>query len=242
MNARETGVLAGVDVAVTVFRLVDPALKVTAHAGDGYAIHAGQAILTIEGAARSVLTAERTALNFISHLSGIATRTAEYVAAVKGTKASIVCTRKTLPGMRALQKHAVKMGGGANHRFGLDDAVLIKDNHIALAGGIDAALKAAKTNAGHMVKIEIEVDTLEQLERVLAYKVDAVLLDNMKPDTLRQAVQIVAGRALTEASGGITLERVRAVAEAGVDLISSGALTHSVTALDIGLYIALRLL
>jgi nicotinate-nucleotide pyrophosphorylase (carboxylating) len=238
MNARETGVLAGVDVAVTVFRLVDPALKVTAHAGDGDAIHAGQAILTIEGAARSVLTAERTALNFISHLSGIATRTAEYVAAVKGTKASIVCTRKTLPGIRALQKHAVKMGGGANHRFGLDDAVLIKDNHIALAGGIDAALKAAKTNAGHMVKIEIEVDTLEQLERVLAYKVDAVLLDNMKPDTLRQAVQIVAGRALTEASGGITLERVRAVAEAGVDLISSGALTHSVTALDIGLDIA----
>lgn len=235
MAARSAGTLAGLDAAIAAFRLTDSTLKLTTHADDGDLLEAGQKILTVEGSARSLLAAERTALNFLSHLSGIATQTRTYVTAVQGTGATIVCTRKTLPGLRSLQKQAIVMGGGSNHRFGLDDAVLIKDNHIALAGGIEHALRAARKNAGHMVKIEAEVDTLEQLETVLAHDVDAVLLDNMAPDTLRKAVAMAAGRVLTEASGGITLATVRTVAETGVNLISVGALTHSVTALDIGL-------
>ncbi len=235
MRTRQDGVLAGLEAAFAAFHMLDKTLKITAHAKDGENLAAGQDILSVEGLSRSILTGERTALNFMTHLSGIATQTRAYVEAVKGTKARITCTRKTLPGLRTLQKYAIRRGGGQNHRFGLGDAVLIKDNHIALAGGIDIALEAARKNAGHMLKIELEVDTLEQLEDALQYKFDVVLLDNMAPDMLRQAVTLVDGRILTEASGGVTLDTVRAIAETGVDMISVGALTHSVTALDIGL-------
>lgn len=235
MRARREGVLAGAAVAARAFAICDPALVVELHAQDGAALKPGQDILTVTGPARSILTAERTALNLACHLSGIATQTARYVTAVKGTKARISCTRKTLPGLRALQKYAVRVGGGTNHRFGLDDGLLVKDNHIALAGGVAAALAAARAHAGHMVKVEVEVDTLAQLEEALAHGADIVLLDNMPPSDLTRAVGMAAGRALTEASGGITLDTVRAVAESGVDIISVGALTHSVTALDLGL-------
>lgn len=235
MRARETGILAGIEAATTAFRLCDAGLKIRIGAADGETLKAGQEIMVIEGPARAILAAERTALNIISHMSGIATMTGQYVAAVAGTGAKIVCTRKTLPGLRALQKYAVRTGGGFNHRFGLDDAMLIKDNHIALAGGIEIAIDSAIAKAGHMVKIEVEVDTLEQLAVALTYKIDAVLLDNMPPVLLYQAVEMVGGRVVTEASGGVDLGTVRAVAESGVDLISAGALTHSVAALDIGL-------
>jgi nicotinate-nucleotide pyrophosphorylase (carboxylating) len=207
-----------------------------AHARDGARVEAGTPLITISGPARAILAAERTALNFVGHLSGIATATAEYMRRVAGTKARIVCTRKTAPGLRALEKYAVRCGGGFNHRFGLDDAILIKDNHIAVAGGIRAVLQRAKNAAGHLVKIEIEVDTIEQLQEVLAVGLaDAVLLDNMDIAQLRRAVALVAGRLVLEASGGITLDTVAAIAATGVDYISSGALTHSVTNLDIGL-------
>jgi nicotinate-nucleotide pyrophosphorylase (carboxylating) len=235
MRARKAGVLAGAAIAARVFVMCDAPLDVKIHKGDGAALNPGDDILTITGPARSILTAERTALNLACHLSGIATETARYVDAVRGTKARIVCTRKTLPGLRAMQKYAVRVGGGHNHRFGLDDGLLIKDNHIALAGGVAAALAAARKNAGHMVKVEIEVDTIAQLEEALAHGADVVLLDNMPPAYLRRAVDMARGRAVTEASGGITLDTVRAVAEAGVDIISVGALTHSVVALDLGL-------
>ncbi|HEY4060084.1 MAG TPA: carboxylating nicotinate-nucleotide diphosphorylase, partial [Kofleriaceae bacterium] len=191
-------------------------------------------IATLEGPARGLLTAERVALNFICHMSGIATATAGVVEAVRGTNARVIDIRKTLPGLRAIQKYAVRAGGGANHRFGLDDGILIKDNHIAVAGGIRAALERARAAAGHMVKIEIEVDTLDQLAEVLAFDVDAVLLDNMSPEALRQAVGLVDGRAITEASGGITPANAGAIAATGVDLVSMGWLTQSVRALDIG--------
>lgn len=235
MRARKNGVLAELETAVTAFRLTDPALIVTTHKKDGEALKAGDAILSVEGAARSILTGERVALNFLSHLSGIATQTAKYVEAVRGTGAKITCTRKTLPNLRALQKYAVKIGGGSNHRFGLDDAILIKDNHIVFAGGIEHAVSRAREQAGHLVKIEIEVDTLAQLETVLNCAVDAVLLDNMDINTLKQAVRMVGGKIPTEASGGVTLDTVQAIAQTGVNYISVGALTHSVTALDIGL-------
>lgn len=239
MRARRAGTLAGAAIAARAFALCDPALHADLHVADGAVLEPGQDILTVTGPARSILTAERTALNLACHLSGIATQTARYVAAVQGTRARITCTRKTLPGLRALQKCAVRVGGGFNHRFGLDDGLLIKDNHIALAGGVVAALRAARENAGHMVKVEIEVDTLAQLEEALAHGADIVMLDNMPPADLKRAVALAQGRALTEASGGITLDTVRAVAEAGVDIISVGALTHSVTALDLGLDIDL---
>jgi len=235
MRSREDGVLYGADIAAAAFHAVDQSLKITHHAKDGVSLTAGQDILSVEGAARAIMIAERTALNFTTHLSGIASLTHRYVQTIAGTKAAIMCTRKTLPGLRALEKSAVAAGGGKNHRFGLYDAVLIKDNHIAVAGGIGAAIKKALTHTGHSIKIEIEVDTLAQLEEALGYDIDIVLLDNMAPAMLRRAVEMVDGKCLTEASGGINLQTVRAIAESGVDRISIGALTHSAPALDIGL-------
>ncbi|MGH1397927.1 MAG: carboxylating nicotinate-nucleotide diphosphorylase [Alphaproteobacteria bacterium] len=236
INTREDGVIAGVEVAVLAFRLVDPSLEVIVHKRDGEAITAGDKILTISGSARSITTAERVALNFASHLSGIASATAAYVARCAGTSAKVCCTRKTLPGLRGLQKQAVLLGGGANHRFGLDDAILIKDNHIAMAGGVNAVLDAAQARCSHMMKIEIEVDTLDQLSQVLKHGgADIVLLDNMDNDTLREAVAMVDGTMVCEASGGVNLETVQGIAQTGVDYISVGALTHSVTVLDLGL-------
>ena len=236
MAAREAGAIAGLPVAAAVFRKLDPTVEITGHARDGAAVAAKTTLMTVAGDARALLSAERTALNFVGHLSGIATAAAEFVRLVAHTKARICCTRKTTPGLRALQKYAVRCGGGFNHRFGLDDAILIKDNHIAVAGGIRPVLERAKAAAGHLVKIEIEVDTLEQLETVLEVGLaDAVLLDNMSPATMQQAVAMVAGRMTTEASGGITHASAAAIAESGVDYLSSGAITHSSPNLDVGL-------
>jgi nicotinate-nucleotide pyrophosphorylase (carboxylating) len=235
MASRQQGVIAGLDLAALAFELVDPAVSVTRHLQDGDHVSPGAVIATIEGRSQSLLTAERTALNFISHLSGIATLTARMVAVIEGSGARIACTRKTTPGLRAVEKHAVRAGGGMNHRFSLADAVLIKDNHIAVAGGVAEAIRRAKVNVGHMVKIEVEVDTIDQLRVVMAEGVDAVLLDNMKPEQLREAVKIVGGRAITEASGRVTLETLAGIAATGVDLISVGWLTHSAQILDIGL-------
>lgn len=235
LAARQPGIIAGLDMARLSFALVDPALRFTVHAPDGSRVAPGDLIATVEGSARSVLTGERVGLNYLSHLSGIASATDHVVQAIAGTRARVCCTRKTTPGLRALQKYAVRVGGGSNHRFGLDDAVLIKDNHIAIAGGVAVAIERARRTVGHLVKIELEVDTLEQLEQGLRIGVDAVLLDNMTPPTLREAVAMVAGRAITEASGRVTPETAPAIAETGVDLISIGWLTHSVSVLDIGL-------
>ena len=233
--AREPGIVCGLVAAVLSFRLVDPSVRLTPRAPDGSAVERKQIICELEGPARALLSAERTALNFLGHLSGVATSTGALVARTKGTKARIICTRKTLPGLRILQKYAVRCGGGFNHRFGLDDAILIKDNHILAAGGLVQAVERVRGGVGHMVKIEVEVDTLSQLKDALAICVDTILLDNMSEGDMRQAVTMAAGRAVLEASGGITLERVRAVAETGVDYISSGAITHSASNLDIGL-------
>ena len=235
LAAREPGVVAGLDFALAAFRLIDPAIVMEVHRPDGSRIARGDVIATLRGPARGMLTAERTALNFLCHLSGIASATAAVVDAVRDTRTHITCTRKTMPGLRAAQKYAVRVGGGSNHRFGLDDAVLIKDNHVAIAGGIRAALERARAGVGHLVKIELEVDTLAQLQEALAVGVDAVLLDNMDFSMLSDAVGMVAGRAVTEASGRITPATAPAVAATGVDLISIGALTHSATVLDIGL-------
>lgn len=235
MAAREPGVIAGLDAAELAFQLVDPAIMMTRHVEDGASVVPGDIIATIEGPSRGLLTAERTALNFLGHLSGIASVTAKIAAAISGTKASIACTRKTTPGLRALEKYAVRAGGGMNHRFALYDAVLIKDNHIAVAGGGRAAIHSAKQGVGHLVKIEVEVDTLTQLREVMDEGVDAVLLDNMTPEQLREAVAIVAGRAITEASGRINPQTAAAIAASGIDLISIGWLTHSAPVLDIGL-------
>jgi nicotinate-nucleotide pyrophosphorylase (carboxylating) len=233
--ARQAGVLAGLDLALLAFRLIDPKIETVIHCADAARLAPGDTIATVQGPARGILTAERVALNFLCHLSGVATATASMVEAVRGHKARITCTRKTMPGLRALQKYAVRAGGGINHRFGLDDAVLIKDNHIAVAGGVKQAIERARAAIGHLVKIEIEVDTLAQLEEVLAIGADAVLLDNMDPAVLRQAVSMVAGRAITEASGRITPSTAGTIAGTGVDLISAGWLTHSATVLDVGL-------
>jgi nicotinate-nucleotide pyrophosphorylase (carboxylating) len=233
--ARQPGVVAGLDLALLAFRLVEPSIAADVARRDGSRVEPGETIAILAGPARGLLTAERTALNFLCHLSGIATATASVVAAVQGTRARITCTRKTLPGLRAVQKHAVRIGGGSSHRFGLDDAVLIKDNHIAAVGGIGPAVERTRAAVGHLVKVEVEVDTLAQLDEALAVGVDAVLLDNMQLGELRDAVAAVGGRAITEASGGITPESAPAVAATGVDLISIGWLTHSVAALDIGL-------
>jgi nicotinate-nucleotide pyrophosphorylase (carboxylating) len=233
--ARKPGVVAGLVAAECAFNLVDPALRITVELPDGSNAESGARLAVIEGSARSILTAERVSLNFTGHLSGIATATRALVDAVAGTKARIVETRKTTPGLRLVEKYAVRCGGGFNHRFGLDDAVLIKDNHVAIAGGIRPAVMRARVATGHLVKIEVAVDTLDQLDAALELGVDAVLLDNMTPELLACGVARVAGRAITEASGGITVATAPDVAAAGVDLISVGWLTHSAAALDIGL-------
>jgi nicotinate-nucleotide pyrophosphorylase (carboxylating) len=235
IGVRRPGVVAGLEVGANVFRTVDPEVRVELAAADGDRVEAGQVLGRVEGRSRSILTAERTALNLMGRMSGVATATARLVDAVAGTGAVIADTRKTMPGLRALDKYAVRMGGGRNHRFGLYDAVLIKDNHIVAAGSITDAVVAARERVGHMVKIEVEVETLEQLDELLTVGADVVLLDNMDPDTLGQAVEKVSGRMVTEASGTVTLETVRAIAESGVDVISTGWITHSPPQLDIGL-------
>lgn len=233
---RDAGRVAGMAVVRRTFALLDGAVTVAVHHDDGADVAAGTCVATVEGPARAVLTGERVALNLLARLSAIATTTARAVAVAAPHGCRIACTRKTTPGLRGLEKHAVRVGGGTNHRFGLDDGVLIKDNHIVVAGGVGAALTRARQTLGHMVKIEVEVDTLDQLDEVLALGLaDAVLLDNMGPDRLREAVGRVDGRLTTEASGGITFANLADVAATGVDLISLGALTHSVPALDIGL-------
>jgi len=233
--ARQPGVVAGLQLAELAFRLLDPAIKMEIERPDGSRLRPGDSIAVVHGPARGLLGAERVALNFLCHLSGIASATADIVEAVRPHKAEITCTRKTTPGLRAVQKYALRVGGGSNHRFGLDDAVLIKDNHVAIAGGVRPALERARSAVGHLVKIELEVDTLVQLAEALSVGVDAVLLDNMAPDTLREAVAMVGGRAITEASGRVTPATAPAIAATGVDLISIGWLTHSVSVLDIGL-------
>jgi nicotinate-nucleotide pyrophosphorylase (carboxylating) len=233
--ARKPGRIAGLICAETAFRLVDPAVTFDVALADGSDVAAGATLATISGPAVGILTAERVALNFLGPLSGTATLTAQLVKAVEGTKARIVCTRKTLPGLRALQKYAVRCGGGFNHRFGLDDAAMIKDNHVQAAGGIAAAVARLRAGLGHMVKIEVEVDRLDQLEEALSSGVDTILLDNMSLEDLRRAVSLAKGKAVLEASGNVTLQTVRAIAETGVDYISSGAITHSAPNLDIGL-------
>ena len=230
--AREAGVIAGLDLAEAAFKTLDPQSQFTRMVDDGGRVKTGDIIAKVKGRTRALLTGERTALNFLCHLSGIATLTAAYVAKVQGTDARIACTRKTTPGLRAFEKFAVRCGGGVNHRFGLYDAVLVKDNHIAAAGGIEAALLLLRARSGHVVKIEVEVDTLTQLEEALRFDVDAVLLDNMDTDTLKKAVGLAKGRVLTEASGGVSLETVAGIAATGVDLISVGALTHSPRSLN----------
>jgi nicotinate-nucleotide pyrophosphorylase (carboxylating) len=233
--ARRPGCIAGLEVAACAFRLLDPMLDITLHCQDGAVVQAGDLLADVHGAARALLAAERVALNFLGRLSGIATATHGLVQAVQGFPARVVCTRKTTPGLRALEKYAVRAGGGANHRFGLDDAVLIKDNHLVVAGSIAEAVRRVRRVVGHLVKVEVEVDTLAQLADALACDIDAVLLDNMAPAQLKEAVHMVAGRVITEASGGITPAIARDVAAAGVDLLSAGWLTHSAPALDVAL-------
>ncbi|WP_295556276.1 carboxylating nicotinate-nucleotide diphosphorylase [uncultured Hyphomicrobium sp.] len=234
-GARREGVISGVAVAEAAFQAVDTRVVFEALGRDGDRVQAGGVVARVSGPARALLTGERVALNFLCHMSGIATLTRRYVDAVQGTHARIVDTRKTTPGLRAFEKYAVRCGGGANHRSGLYDAILIKDNHIVAAGGVEPAIASARAHAGHMVKIEVEVGDLDELAQALKHPIDAVLLDNMDVKVLRKAVTMVAGRVLTEASGGVTLDTVRAIAETGVDLISVGALTHSAPILDLGL-------
>jgi nicotinate-nucleotide pyrophosphorylase (carboxylating) len=238
--ARQAGTVAGLPLVESTLRRLAPTIGIVAQARDGEQVKARSTLLTVEGPARAVLAAERVALNFLGLLSGVATATHEFVRRVAHTRTRVCCTRKTTPGLRALQKYAVRCGGGFNHRFGLDDAVLIKDNHIAVAGSIAAVLARARAAVGHLVKIEIEVDSLDELQDVLsAGSADVVLLDNMDVPTLRRAVEMVGGRLVTEASGGITLDTVAATAETGVDYVSSGALTHSAPSLDVALDVEL---
>jgi nicotinate-nucleotide pyrophosphorylase (carboxylating) len=232
---REAGVIAGLALAEAAFREMDPAVSFEAAVADSDAVAAGAIVARISGNARALLSAERVALNYLSHLSGIATLTRRYADAVAGTKAKITCTRKTIPGLRAFEKYAVRCGGGSNHRFGLDDAILIKDNHIAVAGSVSEAIRRAKAFAGHLVKIEVEVDTLDQVDEAVALGVDAILLDNMTPAMLAEAVARVDGAAVTEASGGVDPTTVVAVAATGVDVISTGWITHSAPGLDVAL-------
>lgn len=236
MAARRDGIICGLSLALAAFRQIDGTLVIEQLAEDGDRVKKGDRVMKISGNARAILAGERVALNFVGRMSGIATATAQMVAAVGDARARIAATRKTTPGLRSVEKYAVMCGGGTPHRYGLDDAILIKDNHIAMAGGVRAALEGAKAYAGHTVKIEIEVDTLEQLDEVLAIGgADIIMLDNMTDAQMQQAVEKVAGRALVEASGGVTLERIAAIAATGVDLISIGALTHSVINFDVGL-------
>ncbi len=236
MIARKAGVVAGLPLVAATFKRISPEIEIEAFARDGTAVAAGMKLMRLAGNARAILSAERTALNFAGHLSGIATATSAFVRRIAHTKARIICTRKTTPGLRALEKYAIRCGGGFNHRFGLDDAMLIKDNHIAVAGDIRAVLTRARGAAGHLVKIEIEVDSLDQLREVLDVGLaDVVLIDNFDFESMRKAVAMVAGRLVIEASGGITLDSAAAIAETGVDYLSSGSLTHSVQNLDIGL-------
>ena len=235
IKARQAGVICGMDLARLSFAMVDPQIEFLAQVADGEWVDAGTVLASVGGNARHLLTAERTALNFMTHLSGIATDTRKIVDSVAEYPAQITCTRKTIPGLRIVQKYAVRCGGGRNHRLGLDDAILIKDNHIAIAGDIKTAIKQAQDFAGHLIPIEVEVDTLAQLAQALDAGVSLVLLDNMSPEILAQAVTMCKGRARTEASGGITPETVQAAAKTGVDFIAMGYLTHSTTALDIGL-------
>ena len=236
MVARQAGRIAGLPLAVATFQKLSPEIKITAHARDGASVAKGAHLLTIDGPARAVLTGERTALNFVGRLSGIATLTADYVRHTAGTRMRICCIRKTTPGLRALEKYAVRCGGGFNHRFGLDDAILIKDNHIAVAGGVKPVLERARANVGHLVKVEIEVDTLTQLREVLATGLaDVVLLDNMDTATLTEAVKLAQGRVVLEASGGLTSDTIAAIAATGVDYASSGSLTHSAPNFDVAI-------
>ncbi|RWR47346.1 carboxylating nicotinate-nucleotide diphosphorylase [Sinirhodobacter ferrireducens] len=236
LNAREAGVVSGMQIAALAFRLVDPALRVETLVTDGSPIAPGDTLMRIEGEAASILMGERVALNFAGRLSGIATLTSAFVAETRGTKTRITCTRKTTPGLRVVEKMAVAHGGGSNHRFGLSDAILIKDNHVAAAGGIRAVLEAAKAARSHMMRVELEVDRLDQLEEALEVGgADVILLDNMDTPTLRRAVALAAGRVVLEASGNMQLSRIAEVAATGVDYISSGALTHSARTLDLGL-------
>ena len=235
LNARKAGVVAGLDAAQLAMRLVDPALKMTIIANDGENVEAGGAIAELEGSAHSMLVAERVVLNFVGRLSGVATLTKAYIDAIQGTKAIIASTRKTTPGHRALEKRAVRLGGGGAHRYGLDDAILIKDNHVAAAGSIGDAIARAKATTSHLMKVEVEVDSLAQLREALPQKPDVVLLDNFSLEDMRTAVEFTKGAAMLEASGGVNLQTVRAIAETGVDVISVGALTHSASTLDIGL-------
>jgi nicotinate-nucleotide pyrophosphorylase (carboxylating) len=230
--ARRAGVVAGLDLAEAAFRALDPEAKFTRIVEDGGKVEASGTMARISARTRALLTGERTALNFVNRLSGIATLTAAYVTAVEGTGARIACTRKTTPSLRALEKYAVRAGGGINHRFGLYDAVLVKDNHIAASGGLANALTALRARTGHLVRVEVEVDTLDQLEEALRFPIDAALLDNMDVATLKQAVALVNKRVVTEASGGVTLENVREIALTGVEVISVGALTHAARSLD----------
>jgi len=232
---RRGGVVSGLACIRLALAELDPSAGFDALAADGQAVAAGTALARVSGNARAILTAERTALNLLGRLCGIATLTQDYVDAVAGTKARITDTRKTTPGLRALEKYAVRCGGGVNHRFGLDDAILIKDNHVAACGSVGEAVRRAKAFAGHLVKVEVEVDTLVQLHEALAHDPDVIMLDNFSLADMREAVEIVSGRVTLEASGGVTLETVRAIAETGVDVISVGALTHSAKVLDIGL-------
>jgi nicotinate-nucleotide pyrophosphorylase (carboxylating) len=233
--ARQAGRIAGLAPALHAFRLLDPASRAEICKPDGSDAKAGETVARVSARARALLTGERTALNVLGRLSGIATATRDVVARLQGLKARVACTRKTTPGLRALEKYAVRVGGGESHRYGLDDAVLVKDNHLAVAGGVGEAVRRARRHNGHLVKLEVEVDTLAQLDEALSVGVDVVLLDNMDLEMLREAVRRCRGRALTEASGGIRLENVRAVAETGVDLVSLGWLTHSAPALDVAL-------
>jgi len=233
--ARRSGIVAGLPFAALAFRLLDERVAIVARTGEGERVEVAGVVAEIEGRARAILTGERTALNILGRLSGIATATRMLVDLVAGTHAKIADTRKTTPGLRALERYAVACGGGTNHRFGLDDAILIKDNHLALAGSVRAAIAATRARAGHTIKIEVEVDNLEQLAEALEQPVDAVLLDNMTPAQLEEAVRIVGGRVVTEASGGVTERNVAEIARTGVDVISVGALTHSAPALDFSL-------
>ncbi len=238
--ARKAGVVAGLNLAHTAFAQLSADIRFQAEVSDGDAVTAGSTIASISGPARAILSAERVALNFLGHLSGVASATRQFADAISGSGARIICTRKTTPGLRALEKYAVRCGGGSNHRFGLDDAILIKDNHIAVAGGVTAAIERARAFAGILVKIEIEVDTLDQLREALDAGADVVLLDNMPADQLSQAVALNARRAVLEASGNVTLETVAAIAATGVDYISSGWITHSAPILDLGLDIDIK--